>query len=153
MNEPAEIRAATEADAEALQRLYQALSPDNLPIAEAAARQIITATGRYPGSAILVAELAGQLAASATLIVIPNLTRGGRPYGLIENVITDPAHRRRGLGRALLNAATTRAWAHDCYKIMLITGSRDPATHAFYEAAGFTQSRTGYEQRQWATRA
>ena len=40
----------------------------------------------------------GQLVASCNLAVIPNLTRGGRAYGVIENVITDAAHRGQGRG-------------------------------------------------------
>jgi GNAT superfamily N-acetyltransferase len=40
--------------------------------------------------------------ASCTLVVIPNLARGGQPYGLIENVVTHAAYRGRGFGKRLL---------------------------------------------------
>lgn len=78
-----------------------------------------------------------QLISSCTLCVIPNLTRSCRPYGLIENVVTHPDHRKRGYGKEMLNAARNYAWSVNCYKIMLLTGRKDDATLNFYESAGF----------------
>ncbi|XAH23508.1 GNAT family N-acetyltransferase [Xylophilus sp. GW821-FHT01B05] len=77
------------------------------------------------------------LMCACTLTIIPNLTRGCRPYALIENVVTHAKHRGRGHGKALLHAALARAWEAGCYKVMLLTGRKDEATLGFYEAAGF----------------
>ena len=144
---PPQIRPATPDDAEALQDLYAHLSSDNTPCALDRARHNIAQIAKYDGSAILAAEKNGLLLATCTLIVIPNLTRGGQPYGLIENVVTHPDHRGQGLGKALLDAACARAWSHGCYKVMLSTGSTSPAVLGFYAAAGFAQSRTGFQKR------
>jgi GNAT superfamily N-acetyltransferase len=92
------------------------------------------------------------LAADCTVIVIPNLTRGGKPYALIENVVTHAGHRNRGFGKAVLKAAVERAWGHGCYKAMLMTGSKEASTIAFYEAAGFEQTKTGFQIRRLAAR-
>lgn len=70
-------------------------------------------------------------------MVIPNLTRGGRPYGLIENVVTHADFRKRGIGKALLAHTLAYAWSVHCYKVMLMTGRKDEATLRFYEGAGF----------------
>lgn len=78
-----------------------------------------------------------ELISSCTLSTIPNLTRGCRPYGVIENVVTHPRHRRKGFGKAVLQHALTESWAADCYKVMLLTGRRDEGTYKFYESAGF----------------
>lgn len=78
-----------------------------------------------------------ELVAACTLVVVPNLTRGCRPYGVIENVVTDPAHRRRGHGKALIAHALAHAWSVRCYKVMLLTGRKDEAIARFYTAAGF----------------
>jgi GNAT superfamily N-acetyltransferase len=79
----------------------------------------------------------GGLVSSCTLSVIPNLTRGCRPYGVIENVVTRRGHRRRGFGRAVLRRALEHAWGRGCYKVMLLTGRKDEGTYRFYESAGF----------------
>ncbi|MGE4339936.1 MAG: GNAT family N-acetyltransferase, partial [Pigmentiphaga sp.] len=67
----------------------------------------------------------------------PNLTRGCKPYGLIENVVTHAAFRGRGHAKALLGHALKAAWIAGCYKVMLMTGRKDEATLKFYESAGF----------------
>ncbi|WOB07877.1 GNAT family N-acetyltransferase [Piscinibacter gummiphilus] len=79
----------------------------------------------------------GALVASCTLTIIPNVTRGCRPYGVIENVVTHAGHRQQGHGRAMLAHALAHAWAEGCYKVMLMTGRTDDATLRFYESSGF----------------
>lgn len=92
-----------------------------------------------------VLELDKEFVSSCTLSVIPNLTRGGRPYGLIENVVTHAEYRRRGFGTSILQYALEVAWENKCYKVMLLTGSKDPAIHQFYEKTGFKMGiKTGF---------
>lgn len=46
---------------------------------------------------------------------------------------------------AVLHYALAIAWDANCYKVMLLTSSRDPAVHGFYEQAGFRRDvKTGY---------
>ena len=90
-----------------------------------------------PNQNCLGAYADGFLAATCTLIVVPNLTHGGRPYGLIENVVTHPDHQRRGLGTAVLTHALQAAWERHCYKVMLLTGSKTEGKLQFYEQVGF----------------
>lgn len=84
-----------------------------------------------------VADVAGALVSTCTLTIIPNLTRGARPYGVIENVVTHPNFRRQGIGTAILRFALDQAWSQRCYKVMLLTGRKDEATLRFYENVGF----------------
>lgn len=90
-----------------------------------------------PSYHIIVAERDGRLCASCTLVVVPNLTRDLRPYGLVENVVTRREYRKRGLASACLNRARELAQAAGCYKLMLLTGAKDGATLRFYERAGY----------------
>jgi GNAT superfamily N-acetyltransferase len=78
---------------------------------------------------------------------VPNLTRGGAPYALIENVVTHADHRKKGYAAAVIGRAVEEAWKAGCYKVMLLTGSKNPATLRFYENCGFVQDKTGYQIR------
>ncbi|SMC16613.1 Ribosomal protein S18 acetylase RimI [Andreprevotia lacus DSM 23236] len=131
------IREAIHADLPDVLALMRELNPDDPPLDGARAAQRWDQLLAQPGAAVYVAEVDGMLAASCTVCVIPNLTRDGRPYALIENVVTLASHRRRGLGRAVLGAACGFAWRADCYKIMLSTSARTPGVLAFYRDCGF----------------
>jgi GNAT superfamily N-acetyltransferase len=78
-----------------------------------------------------------RLVSSCNLTIVPNLTRGCRSYGLIENVVTHADFRKCGYGKAVLDEALRDAWNAGCYKVMLLTGRKDEATFRFYESAGF----------------
>jgi GNAT superfamily N-acetyltransferase len=153
MNEHLIIRPALAADLPQLLALYRHLdSLDESPPLDLAAQRLAELQ-TLRGSAVLIGLIENSVVASCTLVVIPNLTRGGRPYGLIENVVTDAAFRGRGYGKQVLQAAVTAAWQADCYKVMLMTGSKRPSTLAFYASAGFEQSKTGFQIRRLPPRA
>ena len=84
-----------------------------------------------------MAEADGAIVASCACVVVPNLTRGGRPYALVENVVTHRDHRRRGLASACVARAVRIAAEAGCYKVMLLTGAKDEGTLAFYRRCGF----------------
>lgn len=72
----------------------------------------------------------------AAVHVLPNVSWNGRPYALIDNVVTKADMRGRGFWRETLEAARDAALATDCYKIMLLTGQARGAV-GFYETVGF----------------
>ena len=87
---------------------------------------------------LLVAEENGKLVGSCYLNIILNLTRDTRPYSVIENVITDENHRKKGIGIALVNKAIEISKTNRCYKIMLMSGRKDESVRAFYKKCGFS---------------
>ena len=92
-----------------------------------------------------VVEVGGKIVATCTITIIPNLTRGARPYGLIENVVTHPDYRGRGLAKALFNHTLNFAWTENCYKVMLLSGTYRQAAHGLYESVGFSKDeKIGY---------
>ncbi len=101
-----------------------------------------------PGLHLFVLELDGEVVATTYLNVIPNLTRSASPYAVIENVVVEQSRRGTGLGKQIIGATLRAAWEAGCYKAMLMTGSRKPATHAFYRACGFSpDAKTAYLAR------
>lgn len=92
-----------------------------------------------------VVEVEGKVIATCTISIIPNLTRGARPYGLIENVVTHVDYRGRGLAKALFKHTLDFAWAENCYKVMLLSGKDRQAAHGLYESVGFSKDeKVGY---------
>ncbi|MBR1246787.1 GNAT family N-acetyltransferase [Bradyrhizobium sp. AUGA SZCCT0169] len=146
------IRTVEQADLPALLELYRDLNPSDPPLAPEDATSIWRQLSAYPGSAVLVGVRQHVLVTSCTLVVVPNLTRGGLPYALIENVVTVANHRKQGHGGAVLKHAIAEAWKHKCYKVMLLTGSKSPATLKFYTGVGFEQNKTGFQIRQLPVR-
>ena len=153
MDTPLVIRSASRPDLPQLLALYPHLDPtDRIPSLDVAERRF-EALHNYRGSAIFIGAVDGAVVTSCTLVIIPNLTRGGQPYGLIENVVTHSAFRGRGFGKQVLQAAVAAARQADCYEVMLMTGSKRPSTLAFYASAGFEQNKTGFQIRRLAPRA
>jgi len=88
---------------------------------------------------ILVGKIEGKIVSSVTVVVIKNLTRGMKPYALIENVVTHKDYRCRGHAQALMKKAVEIAESRGCYKVMLLTGAKDENTLRFYDKCGFNR--------------
>jgi GNAT superfamily N-acetyltransferase len=141
------IRALGPADLRGLLALYAQLNPlDPALPADFAASRFETLLG-HPGLTVFGSFVGERLVASCVLHVLPNMTRGARPYALVENVVTDAAERRNGHGQRVVRAAAAAAFDGQCYKVMLLTGRSDPGVSRFYESCGFTQSKTGFQMR------
>lgn len=133
--EPA-IRDLSENDLDALLALYRQLHVQDDPVPDAISSiwlQIV----RDPGQIYLGAFVGGALVSACNAAVIPNLTRGARPYAVVENVVTHADYRRRGIGTALMRELLGRCWSRRCYKVMLLSGSTRGDAHGFYLALGF----------------
>ena len=100
---------------------------------------------KNPAMTCLLAESDGKPLGTCSLIIVPNLTRGGRSYALIENVVVHTEYQKKGIGRQLIESAIELAKKSNCYKIMLLSG-HDNKNHAFYEKLGFDRNRkVGFE--------
>lgn len=141
------VRPAGPGDLQGLLALYRQLNPGDAEMSLPLANERFAAMLAHPGLTIICGFVGDDLAGSCTLVVIPNLTRAGAPYALIENVVTHAAHRKKGYGRALLRHAVEMAWQQDCYKVMLMSGRKDAATLDFYRGCGFSQDKTGFQIR------
>lgn len=89
---------------------------------------------------IIVNVIDDKIVSSCVCVVIPNLTRNVRPYAFIENVVTDEKYRGKGYATQCLDYAKEIAEKENCYKMMLLTGSKKESTIKFYERAGYNSS-------------
>jgi GNAT superfamily N-acetyltransferase len=99
-----------------------------------------------PIRTLLVAERKGELVGTLDLIVVPNLTRGGKPWAAIENVVVDAGQRRQGIGGSLLDSAVEIARSCGCYKLQLVSHQKRDAAHALYRHAHFDAPVRGYRR-------
>ncbi len=143
------LRVAKPDDLPEMLALYRHLSPEDPPLDPAAALPDWEALTGSPMAHLLVAECDGVVASSCLLLIIPNLTRGGRSFAIIENVVTHADYRRRGLATRLLSLAQGRAISANCYKLMLATGRQDVGVLDFYEKAGFRRGGKTFFEMRW----
>src|SRR5580704_14487671 len=129
------LRQVRRDELEAILQLYADLHSKDEPLSPERAQTIWSELLSNPQVQLFAAEADGKLVASCVLSITPNLTRGGRAYGLIENVVTHRDYRRRGIGTALLRYALESAWSAGCYKVMLLTGRKAEEVDTFYKSA------------------
>ena len=139
------IREAAATDLDALLSLYLHLHEKGLPDDEARLKAAWDKILSDPDHHVIVYEQNGQIVSSCVCVVVPNLTRGARPYALVENVVTHRDHRGRGYATRCLARAREIAKAAGCYKLMLLTSAKDAATLDFYRRAGYDDGeKTGF---------
>lgn len=72
---------------------------------------------------------------------------GGRPYCIIENVIVLESHRNQGIGKKLLSYSEVEAKKLNCYKLIVMTGSKKESTLSFYKSAEFENNKVCFQKR------
>lgn len=95
--------------------------------AKVAARRALVASGT--GSSFVALDESGEVAAALGIVTCGDRAR-------YQDVITAPAHRRRGLARHLLTAAADWAGAQGCRAWVIVAAADGPAGR-IYRRAGF----------------
>ena len=134
------VREARTEDLDALLELYLFLHEDSIPDHDLHMKDTWEKIISDPDHHLIVNETDGKIVSSCVCVIIPNLTRNVRPYAFVENVVTHQDYRGKGLATACLDYAREIARKENCYKMMLLTGSRNPKTLRFYESAGYNSS-------------
>lgn len=134
-----DVREIRPNECEALLHLYTELHNNSMPADKKHVAEVWHTIQNDSNHHIIVVMDGEKMISSCVCVIVPNLTRGIRPYALIENVITSEGYRGRGLATACLQYAKDIAQKEHCYKIMLLSGSRSEATLQFYEHAGYNR--------------
>lgn len=142
-----QIHIARKADLQGLLSLYTQLHDNPVPERNQSLEKLWNQILEDPNRKLLIGVIGQKIIASCDLILVPNLTHNQRPYGIIENVITWDQFRSRGYGTRLMEYAAAIAKEQNCYKIMLMTGSKNESTLNFYRRAGYnSEDKTAFIQ-------
>lgn len=134
------IREADKNDLDGILQLYLYLHEKSIPEDSEHLRNMWGSIINDKNYHMIVCEVEGKIVASCVCVIIPNLTRNVRPYAFIENVVTHGDYREKGYATDCLNFARKIAEENNCYKMMLLTGSKEESTLNFYRNAGYNSS-------------
>ena len=144
------IREIIQDDLEDLLKLYEQLGPNPFVQVDEHILDVWKDILQNKDYHIVVAEDEenSKIVSTCTCVIIPNLTHNQRPYAVVENVVTDQNFRGKGYATSCLDFAKEIAIKNNCYKLMLMTGSKKETTLNFYRNAGYTdKTKTAFDQR------
>lgn len=129
------VREANKDDLDEILQLYLYLDEDRVPEASEHLRNTWDSIVSDRNHHLIVCEVEGKPVASCVCVIIPNLTRG-RPYAFVENVVTHADYRKMGYATSCLDLAKQIARENNCYKMILLTGSKEESILNFIERQG-----------------
>jgi N-acetylglutamate synthase-like GNAT family acetyltransferase len=140
----ATVRQATEQDIPRILELYEELTGERHDLTRHETEPVFAEISAMPGHELLVAEEDGVVVGTMVLLIVPNFSHGALPWAIAENLVVDPARRRRGVGRLLTDYAIARAREAGCYKLQLLSSTKRRLAHWFYKRLGFKRSAYGF---------
>lgn len=129
-----EIRECESADLYALQHLYGQLMDDGTSYDELC--RGFETMKKCAGCNVYVAANNGNVVGTFVLYLLPNMTHHSRMAAMLENIVVDSKHRRKGIGRAMVEYARQIAEQNGCYKLSLTSNAARTGAHCFYEECG-----------------
>lgn len=139
------VRPAEPSDGPAVMRLLAQLHPA-FPPDPGITDHVLAAALSDPHRTLLVATVDAEVVGTGDLIVVPNMTHGGRPWAVVENVVVDEAWRQRGIGGALFEEIGALTRAAGCYMVQLLSLDHRLEAHAFYAAIGYAGVARGFRR-------
>ncbi len=141
------IREAEKKDLNKLLYLYSFFDDVPIPKIDTKLKKTWDSIIADPNNHVVVALVDDKIVSSCVLIIVRNLTVNGRPYALIENVVTHERYRHKGYASACLDYAKELALSENCYKIMLMTGHKEEHVLSLYRKAGYnSEDKTAFIQ-------
>jgi GNAT superfamily N-acetyltransferase len=126
-----------------LAQLGYELSADEL------ARRFAAVTAN-PDHSLVIAELAGRVVGLLHVFVRPAIENPRE--AVVQAIVVDLAHRRSGIGMALMAQAERWGREHECRMVMLSSNVARAPAHAFYAGLGYRIAATSYVLRKELSR-
>ncbi len=133
------------ADLPAIGRLHEHFWGEPSDV-EAMARTL-AALADDPDHVILAARIDGECVGTATGVICHGLYGGYDSYMVVEDVVVDPASRRRGVASALLARLEEIARERGCNQVILLTESVREDAVGLYRANGFEDRWMGFKKK------
>jgi len=140
-----EVRRAEASDAEGVIALMAGLGRPPVAVGDEQAA-VFRAHLEHLYAEVFVAELDGAIAGGASLWFRPRLN-WTTAEAWVPDLYVDPAFRRRGAARALLDACVAAARDRGCHRLVLESGHERAEAHQLYESYGFTFGGRAYGLR------
>ena len=137
------VRPAEPRDADAVLGLMEDLTRPAVAKDPEPQRDVFLAHLEHEEAQVFVAELDGEIAGAVSLWIQPRLN-WTTPQAWIPDLYVDPAFRRRGAARALLDACVQEARSRGCHTLVLESGHHRAEAHQLYESYGFTHYARAY---------
>lgn len=137
------VRPAEARDADAVLALMEGLTRPAVADDPGPQRDVFLQHLEREDAKVFVAELDGQVAGAVSLWFQPRLN-WTTPQAWIPDLYVEPAFRRRGAARALLDACVEEARSRGCHRLVLESGHHRAEAHRLYEQYGFEHYARAY---------
>ena len=106
--------------------------------------RVFSEISSLPGCELIVVEEYGEVIGTTMLMIVPNLSHKGLPWAVVENVVVDEEHRRKGIGKLMMNYCEKKAEEAGCNKVQLLSNKSRKEAHEFYQSIGYDASAEGF---------
>jgi GNAT superfamily N-acetyltransferase len=137
------VRRAETRDADAVLALLEGLGRPEVAEDASGQRAVFVDHLGYDDATVFVAEQDGVVAGVASLWLRPRLN-WVTLEAWVSDLFVDPASRRLGLGRALLEACAAEARRKGCHRLSLDSGHQRAEAHLLYQDLGFVHAGRHY---------
>jgi GNAT superfamily N-acetyltransferase len=91
---------------------------------------------KNPNNFVLVAEEEDKIVGFASFSV-RDVIRYPKPIAELDELFIDQQHRKKGIGRQLMQTVEAKAKEKNCYRVYIESHYKHKEGHAFYEAIGY----------------
>ncbi len=140
-----EIGRVQESDLEAISQLHVHFWDE--PSDVAAMSETLQLLANDADHLFLAARIDGVCVGTATGVICHGLYGGFDSYIVVEDVVVDEAHRRRGVATALMAEIESFARARECRQMIILTENVRHDAHGLYGALGFEARWTGFKKK------